>query len=214
MGFLSSLIGGDYQLTALEKFLDGTTQSSMGQRIATLDDSLKVPYAVTMAVLLKSRFASKSLMERAERMHKRFRFTGAVRHDPLFVELAAFHYFVLMQDYVDAEDPEGAQADAPWSYSRTLRTSLALANSFVLKHCKGEIGENLVIVRSVGYASIGDGTVQSGAAALTGFLGKALDEHAAADPDLNAELAGYLATIPFDEIRAVCRGIYDARPAR
>lgn len=214
MGFLSSLIGDDSRLTKLERYLDGTTQGSMAQRMGTLEESLKVPYALTMAVLLKSRFASKSLMERVEKARRRLRLAGALRHDPLFVELAAYYYFVLMQDYREEEDPEQGQDGAPWSYSRTLRVSLALANTFVLKHWKDPRDDNFLIVRSVGYSSIGDGTPQSGAQALAGFLASLVDERAAADSAMAAELSAFIASIPFDEIRQVCRGIFESRPAR
>lgn len=218
MGFLSRLVRDDFTKTALERFVDGVTHSTMSERVKTLDEPLKVPYAQTMTVLLRSRSFTKELKEIAQKMPEPFRSARTFPHDLIFAEIVAFYYFIAMTDYFKEQDreEEGEDGRRSDSYSRALRKSLVLANALVLKRSDAKLPEGFVVLRTAGYSSIGDGGQKSGADALLSFIMKAWNPEPGGRPALDDSapslaVRNFIATVPFDEIRELCRAIYGVK---
>jgi hypothetical protein len=187
----------------------------VSQRVEELEGSLKVPYVQAITVLLHSRKFTKRLKEIDQKMPKPLLWSRSFPHDHIFAEVVAFYYFVLMKDYSEEQDRDEAGGDgrAGDSYSRALRKSLVLANALVLKRSDDPLPEGSIVLRTGGYASIGDDEPDRSAAALFGFIMKlwrpefdgnpALDESAP-----SVQLRNLIAAVPFDEIREICKGVY------
>ncbi len=215
MGLLKSFLAGAARPGALERFVDGVTQGTMNERIRTLEDALKVPYAQAMTVVLLSRRVTKGLQQQQRRMPEPYRSQWAFPHDHVFAEVLAFYYFVVMVDYYaerDCEEP-GADGRPRDSYSRALRKSLVLANALFVQRSSAGLPEGFLVQRTAGYPSIGDGGHDSGADALLQFILQAWEPPtgaapAAPNPAAAAIVRGCLDAVPFAEARAVCSSIY------
>jgi hypothetical protein len=223
MGIFRKLFSKAPVGTRLEQYVDSITPRSMTEKVKTLSDDIKVPYAQAMTVMLFARVFTKGLQATSRDLSEPFKTTWTYPHDRIFAEVVGFYYFVLMKDYQNKadgddwldDDDEGEHEDDP--YLTVLRQSLYFCSKLIHATADFDKVEMFVANRAITYLAVHrrkQGVVDVLITSILSVWNP--DKSGRPNLDISSPTIPVMAAVtrmPTDEVVAACRELYDTKAA-
>ena len=223
----------------LEKFLDSITTSDLDKNTPRVEGSSNISYAQTMCIFEFSRMFSKGLREFFVKMPESIRTDWVFQHDRIFAEIVAYYYYVVMREFlaqayennIAADDDYNYEFDYDYGYEfyeprskskstdpyfEALKASSDQANEIITKLSEVNIHPTLINKRILFYSYIYNKNDDSVVDVLHRFILKGCNPKSSDRPsldqaasELHVPIMSQINTMPINEVRKTCRGLYD-----